>query len=272
MLEYLAYGAIGITMATTILTFRLLMSEQKKAKPSESILKMIKWFMGLTVFFSLFYGVIEIINASGGTPSAISIENAAKFLNESDSSKFVLNSKPGSPEASVYVKYGNDLSTELGELESNSELSLSANKSNGVGLWNVVFGSTVLGKMKLGAEEFRLISDSTNSKDFNVGEWYAMDDSDFWFQITRISGKSPNYTYTVSYGEGKDAASIIPATRTLDYAKTPNGVILLNQGFKQVRHDDWKRQYYVKFGAGLATNNSTSVEKLNVQVVGLNVD
>lgn len=271
MLDYLAYGAIGIAMATTILTFRLLVSEQKKAEPNESILKMIKLFIGLTVFFSLFFGVVEVISSDVVT-SSISIENAAKYLSESDSSEYVLNSKPGSQEALVYVKYGNGQSAQLGELKNNSEIELKAKKRNDKTLWDIVLGTTTLGKVKIKAEEYRLIADSTHAKHFNVGKWYALDESDFWFQINSISGKSPNYLYTVSYGEGKDAQSIIPAIRTLDYAKTPDGFIFLNQGFKLVRHDKWKRQYYVKFGAGLATNNSTSVQKLNVQVVGLSVD
>lgn len=271
MLDYLAYGAIGIAMATTILTFRLLASEQKKADPNESILKMIKWFMGLTVFFSLFFGVVELISKNdAATP--ISIENAAKYLSESDSSEYVLNSKPGSQQAAIYLNYGSGQSTQLGELTNNSEIDLNGKKGNDRGLWNIVLGSTVLGKLKIDAEEYRLMADSTHSKHFNVGEWYALDESDFWFRINNISGKSPNYLYTVSYGEGKDLKSIIPALRTLDYVKTPDGFIFLNQGFKLVRHDAWKRQYYVKFGAGLATNNSTSVQKLNVQVVGLSVD
>jgi hypothetical protein len=271
MLDYLAYGAIGIAMATTVLTFRLLTSEQKKEIPNESILKMIKWFMGLTVFFSLFFGVIELIDIGGGA-APVTIENAAKYLSESDSSEYVLNSKPGSQEAVVYVNFGTDGSAQLGELTSNPEIDLNAKKVKDIGLWNIAMGSTVLGKVKLDVNEYRIIADSTNSKQFKVGEWYALDESDFWFRINSITGKSPDYTYNVSFGEGAEEKSIVPALRSLDYTKTPNGFIFLNQGFKLVRNDKWTRQYYVKFGAGLATNNSTSVQKLNVQVVGLNVD
>lgn len=270
MLEYLAYGAIGIAMATTILTFRLLTSEQKKEHPNESILKMIKWFMGLTVFFSIFFGVIEYISKEE-TVAQFSVESAAKFLSKSDSCEFVLNVNPGSHEAVVYAKYPDGHSSLLGELSDGSNKDLEAKKSEGKRLWQIILGSTTLGKVKVHADEYRLLADSTHAKHFKVDQWYALDESDFWFRINEISGKYPHYQYNVSYGEGRDEASIIENIRKLEYKKTDSGLIFLSQAFKQVRNDLWKRQYYVKFGAGLATNGSTSVQKLNVQVIALDV-
>ena len=266
-LNYLAYGAIGIAMATAVLAFRLLSREQKKEHPNESILKMIKWFIGLAVFFAVFFGAIEIFK--GGATADPTVESAAKYLSESDSSAYFLNPQPGSQKAAVFMKYGDNKNMELGELSEDSGTILKGEKIQGKGFWEIAFGATNLGKVKVDIDEYRIIADSTHGKHFNVGKWYPLDESEFWFKINSISGKSPNYLYTVSYGEGREISTIIPSERSLEYAKTSDGFIFLNQPFKRVRNDAWKRQYYVKFGAGLATNQSTSVQKLNVQVIGV---
>lgn len=270
MLDYLAYGAIGIAMATTILAFRLLTREQKKENPNESILKMIKWFMGLTVFFSLFFGVVELLDSEEITE--ISVESAAEHLSNSDSTEYVFNSMPGSQKAAVYLNYGKSRTTQLGELSDNEKIQLKGVKGLDKGLWKIVLGKTVLGEVNVDVDEYRLMADSTHAKHFNVKEWYPIGESDFWFRINSILGTYPNYLYTVGYGEGHVVDSIIPSTRSLEYFKTSDGLITLGQKFKLVRNDEWKRQYYVKFGAGLATHGSLSVQKINVQVIGLNVE
>ena len=271
MLSYLSYGAIGIAMATAILSYRLLASEQKKATPNESILKMIKLFMGLTIFFSVFFGVVELVKKKETTVN-LSLASAAQYLSESDSTQLVLSSKPGSQEAAIYLNHGADQTTKLGELINNSDIDLKGVKGTDKALWNICHGSTVLGKVKLDVKEYSLIADSTGSKHFKIGEWHPIDESDFWFKINSITGKSPNYLYNITFGEGHDLAKIIPASRTLEYSKTSDGYIHLSKPFQHVRNDAWKHQYYVKFGAGLATYNSKSVQRLNVHVISIDVD
>ena len=211
--------------------------------------------------------MIEIINAR--PTEDITTESAAKYLSESDSSAFFLNPQPGSQQAAVFLKYADNKNMELGELSDDSGTILKGEKIQGKGFWEIAFGATSLGKVRVGIDEYRLIADSTHGKHFNVGTWYPLDESEFWFKINSISGKSPNYLYSVRYGEGRDESKIDSSERLLEYNKTSDGFIFLNQAFKRVRNDLWKRQYYVKFGAGLATNHSTSVQKLNVQVVGV---
>jgi hypothetical protein len=269
MIDFLAYGAIGIAMACAILSYRLLLNEQKKADPNESVLKMIKLFIGLTVFFALFFGVIELFKDRGNRD--LTVQAAADYLKNVDSSTYVLNSQPGSQKANVVLNYGDGESVVLGGLLGDSTKNLNAKKSKDGTHWDIFFGETPLGEIETEWIEYRLFADSTNGKEFKEGEWYPINDSDLWFRINEISGRSPNYIYNVSYAEGSSVSELVVARKTIEYSKTDNGYIFLNQDFARIHHDKWTRQYYVKFGAGLALKGAESVQKLNVHVIAVAV-
>ncbi|WP_075590987.1 stage II sporulation protein M [Labilibacter marinus] len=59
-LDFLKYGAIGISLALAILSYRLLSKEQEKDAERPAFLKSIKSYMFLTVFLSVFFGLIEV--------------------------------------------------------------------------------------------------------------------------------------------------------------------------------------------------------------------
>lgn len=58
-LDFLKYGAIGISLALAILSYRLLSKEQEKEVERPAFLKSIKSYMYLTVFLSVFFGMME---------------------------------------------------------------------------------------------------------------------------------------------------------------------------------------------------------------------
>lgn len=267
MIDFLAYGAIGIAMACAILSYRLLLNEQKKADPSESMLKMIKLFIGLTVFFALFFGMIELFKDRGS--ATMTIQAAAEHIRNADSSNIMLNSRPGSQKADVVLNFGDGESVILGGLLGDSAKNLNAKKSVDGTHWDIFFVETPLGEVETEWIEYRLIADSTNGKEFKKDVWYAVNDSDLWFKINEISGRSPNYVYNVSYAEGSSESELMVARKTIDYSKTNDGYIFLNQEFAHIHHDKWSRQYYVKFGAGLALKGGDAVQKLNVHVIAV---
>jgi hypothetical protein len=61
-LDFLKYGAMGISLALAILSFRLLSKEQEKETERPAFLKSIKNYMWLTVFLSVFFGFLEIVS------------------------------------------------------------------------------------------------------------------------------------------------------------------------------------------------------------------
>lgn len=269
MIDFLGYGAIGIALASAILSFRLLVAEQKKENPSEPILKMIKLFIGLTVFFALFFGFTELFKERKA--KNFTVKSAVEFLRTADSTEFVLNSQPGSKNADVVLNFGKGESVILGGLLGDPTKNLNAKKGNDGNSWGIFFGDTPLGEIETELMEYRLIADSTNGKKFEKGTWYPVNDSDFWFKINEISGKFPNYVYNVSYGEGSNQNDVVEAPRSMDYSKTDDGYIFLKQEFERVYHKSWMKQYYVKFGAGLALAGTESVQKLNVHVIAVNL-
>jgi hypothetical protein len=66
-LDFLKYGAIGISLALAILSYRLLSKEQDKPEVRIPILNSIKTYFLLAVFLSVFFGSIEIITTTLGT-------------------------------------------------------------------------------------------------------------------------------------------------------------------------------------------------------------
>lgn len=61
-LDFLKYGAIGISLALAILSYRLLSKEQDKELERPIFLKSIRSYMFLTVFLSIFFGLLEILS------------------------------------------------------------------------------------------------------------------------------------------------------------------------------------------------------------------
>ena len=214
LFKYLGYGAIGISLACAILSYRLLANEQKKAKPNESVLKMIKLFFGLTIFFALFFGVVELFKAGGG--GDLDSQSAAEYLKNLDSSTYVLNSSPASAKADVVVNFGNGGSVTLGSLTDDPTRNLNARKSKDRTHWEIYLRETPLGQIETEWNEYRLLADSTDGKIFKTGVWYPISESDLWFRINEIVGKAPNTSYNVSYAEGTEVSDLIVARRSLD--------------------------------------------------------
>ena len=57
--NFLSYGAIGISLALAILSYRLLTKEQNSETERPAMLKQIKNFLGVAVFLSVFFGLME---------------------------------------------------------------------------------------------------------------------------------------------------------------------------------------------------------------------
>ncbi len=62
-LDFLKYGAIGISLALAILSYRLLSKEQDKSEVRKPILNTIKIYFLFAVFLSVFFGVLEIFTS-----------------------------------------------------------------------------------------------------------------------------------------------------------------------------------------------------------------
>lgn len=63
-IDFLTYGAIGIALALSILSYQLLSKEQKRDDVRELMLKYIRTFFLLSITLSLFFGITEIIKAA----------------------------------------------------------------------------------------------------------------------------------------------------------------------------------------------------------------
>lgn len=61
-IDFLKYGAIGISLALAILAFRLLSKEQENAEERPAMLKSIRNYFIMAVFLSVFFGVTEIVS------------------------------------------------------------------------------------------------------------------------------------------------------------------------------------------------------------------
>ena len=59
-LDFLKYGAIGISLALAILSYRLLSKEQDQKEVRLPMLKSIKSYFMLAVFLSVFFGLLEV--------------------------------------------------------------------------------------------------------------------------------------------------------------------------------------------------------------------
>ncbi|MCF8374427.1 MAG: hypothetical protein K9H64_22590 [Bacteroidales bacterium] len=61
-IDFLKYGAIGISLALALLAFRLLSKEQENAEERPAMLKSIRNYFIMAVFLSVFFGVTEIVS------------------------------------------------------------------------------------------------------------------------------------------------------------------------------------------------------------------
>ncbi|RMG77115.1 MAG: hypothetical protein D6714_20285 [Bacteroidetes bacterium] len=61
-LAFLKYGALGISLALAILSFRLLSKEQDREEVRQPMLNSIKNYLYLAVFLSVFFGLSELAN------------------------------------------------------------------------------------------------------------------------------------------------------------------------------------------------------------------
>lgn len=68
-LKFLTYGAIGIAMVLSVLSYRLLSKEQEKEHVREPMLKSIRNYFFLSIILSLFFGATEIVTQLFGSPS-----------------------------------------------------------------------------------------------------------------------------------------------------------------------------------------------------------
>ncbi len=57
--NFLSYGAIGISLALAILAYRLLTKVQNSQTERPAIIKQIKNFLWVAVFLSVFFGMME---------------------------------------------------------------------------------------------------------------------------------------------------------------------------------------------------------------------
>ena len=60
-IDFLKYGAIGISLALAVLSFRLLSKEQEKDVERPGFLKIIRVYMIFAMVLSIFFGVSEIL-------------------------------------------------------------------------------------------------------------------------------------------------------------------------------------------------------------------
>lgn len=60
-IEYLKYGAIGISLALAVLSYRLLSKEQDKGEERPAMLKSIRNYFILAIVLSVFFGSTEIV-------------------------------------------------------------------------------------------------------------------------------------------------------------------------------------------------------------------
>jgi hypothetical protein len=67
-LDFLKYGAIGVSLALAILSYRLLSKEQDKAEVRTPILTTIKLYFLFSLFLSMFFGSIELITKGKRQP------------------------------------------------------------------------------------------------------------------------------------------------------------------------------------------------------------
>lgn len=82
LLEFLAYGAIGIALALAILSYRLLSKEQEKQEVRPVMLKHIRHYFLFTMLLSVFFGVTEIIVQFYGPEDAVSNPFIEEIHNE----------------------------------------------------------------------------------------------------------------------------------------------------------------------------------------------
>jgi hypothetical protein len=272
MLEYLAYGAIGISMATAILTFRLLSSEQRKENPNESILKMIKLFMVLTVFFAVFFGVVELIKGDG-EEAPVNFVSSIDQVKDKQLETFALQKNQLDGKKVDVVLYYDENGKEgtnsaiLGKLNPNVKQDFKAAKNDN-NEWDVLLGEARLGRV---FSSWNVLSKRGRRGEWvNVGKWHRLNKStgqpsNFWFKIDEIhwvhrTDTTGNYRFTVNFGEGESESAVSRCSEGCVFYETINGKINLTK-LRPLSSKHWKRDYFVAFGAGQPTksNPATSV-------------
>ncbi|MFW5706586.1 MAG: hypothetical protein ACOC12_01585 [Bacteroidota bacterium] len=81
-IDFLKYGAIGVSLALAILSFRLLSKEQEQSAVRKPVLNTIKVYFFMAVFLSFFFGVIEVITFSIGQKSSSTNQALESLWNE----------------------------------------------------------------------------------------------------------------------------------------------------------------------------------------------
>ena len=267
MLDYLAYGAIGIAMATAILAYRLLSSEQKKEHPNESILKMIKLFMGLAIFFSLFFGVIEIVQGAGG--EELTLDSAATKLSTSNVDYGLANVEDEPRDIQLSAKYGeSEKNTEvtLGTINSDFQLE----KEQGPG-WNASIKKLILGKVTPKLESKLLIGGQHFERPIQFGEWHKFDfegqGATLWFKIVSAKwvphkvdsiGEFGSFKYSAEFGEGITAEDLIKLPEEISFYSSKSANAIVGREAR-IKSSDWSYEYFVNFGFGQPHGGKTGV-------------
>jgi hypothetical protein len=60
LIHFLKYGAIGIALALAVLSFRLLSKEQEQTRMRPTMLRLIRNYLRVTIFLSVFFGLLEL--------------------------------------------------------------------------------------------------------------------------------------------------------------------------------------------------------------------
>lgn len=108
-LDFLKYGAIGISLALALLSYRLLSKEQEKETERPTILKSIKTYMLLTLVLSLFFGLMELLprlnseNSSGSSTTEQLWNDYFSQYNDSTSRQKLARIRAGLEQASEHT-------------------------------------------------------------------------------------------------------------------------------------------------------------------------
>lgn len=73
-IDFLKYGAIGVSLALAILSYRLLSKEQDQPGVRLPMLNSIKWYFGFALLLSVFFGSAELLSSKKNQPETAAID------------------------------------------------------------------------------------------------------------------------------------------------------------------------------------------------------